>query len=235
MTDFDYTQPGNPSLRLPRAPADPVAERDPADPVAETIQEQIAAIRTRHREAQADRRRRKPRVLVGVVAALALAAALSAWLVLRDGGSSAKVEAPPATAATAASVGQLHSLATSLGHPIYWLGPKSGYTYELTQAQGGNVYIRYLPPGVTVGAKDGYLTIATYPFPGAFRAIQNLAKQSRMVTIRLPGGGLAVVDTSRGTNVHLAYPGSGYQVEVYDPSAGQAQRVVASGEVSPVP
>ncbi len=82
----------------------------------------------------------------------------------------------PATSATAASVADLRSLARRLGHPIYWAGQRPGYTYELTQNPAGAVFIRYLPPGVAVGAKDAYLTVATYPFPQALAAIRRVAK-----------------------------------------------------------
>ena len=135
---------------------------------------------------------------------------------------------------TVASLADLKSLATSLGHPVYWAGPKKGYTYELKQTAGGQVYIRYLPPGRSVGASGQFLTVATYPFPKAFEATQGLAKQANAVTINLAGGGLAVIDTSYRKSIHLAYPGSDYQVEVYDPSAAVARQLVSSGRVKSI-
>lgn len=135
---------------------------------------------------------------------------------------------------TAASLADLASLASSLGHPVYWAGPKKGYTYELTQTARGQVYIRYLPPGTNVGASGQFLTIGTYPFPKAFEATQGLAKQANVVTINLAGGGLAVIDTSYRKSIHLAYPGSNYQVEVYDPSPAVARQLVSSGRVKSI-
>ncbi len=32
--------------------------------------------------------------------------------------------------------------------PIYWVGPKNGFSYEFTRTPNGNVYVRYLPQGV---------------------------------------------------------------------------------------
>jgi hypothetical protein len=142
----------------------------------------------------------------------------------------------PSTAAgqpTAASVTQLTALATRLGHPIYWAGPKPGFTYELTETPGGKVYVRYLPSGVPVGDKNAdYLTIATYPFPGAYAAVEKTATGAS--TIRLAGGGLAVVDGTYPKSIHIGYPGVGYQVEVYDPSPSTARNLVASGVIVPV-
>ena len=134
---------------------------------------------------------------------------------------------------TAASVADLQALATSLGHPVYWAGPKEGYTYELTRTSNGNVYVRYLPPGTKVGdQRAGYLTVATYPFPNAFDAVARTGPGSSVLS--LPNGGVAVVDGAYPRSIHLAYPGVDYQVEVYDPSPENARKVVAAGSIVPV-
>jgi hypothetical protein len=139
----------------------------------------------------------------------------------------------PAPQAKAATLADLQALAASLKHPIYWAGPKNGYTYELTRTASGNVFIRYLPPGVKVGSATPYLTVATYPFPGAFGAIQALAQQN-LQSVKLAGGGLAVRDQSNPTSIHLAFPGSAYQVEVFDPKPATALRTVKSGQVTSI-
>lgn len=137
-------------------------------------------------------------------------------------------------AAVAVSAKGLRTVATTLGHPVYWLGAKPGFTYELTQTVTGNVFVRYLPPRVRVGADKTYLTVATYPFQGAFAAIQKLATGKAAVSIKLSSGGLAVVDAQYPKSIHLAYPGVNYEVEVFDPSPAQTRQVVASGQVQPV-
>jgi hypothetical protein len=139
----------------------------------------------------------------------------------------------PAAKPKAASLANLRSLARSLGHPLYWAGPKKGYTYELNRQAGGGIYIRYLPAGVRVGTTQKYLSVATYPFPGAFAGIQRAAKQRGQRTIKLRGGGLAVFSPRIPTNVHLAYPGSDYQVEVFDP-ARKARQLVSAGRVTSI-
>ena len=45
---------------------------------------------------------------------------------------------------------------------------------------------------------------------------------------------LLIGSRTRPTSVYLAYPGSRVQVEVFDPSAREARRLVASGQVQPV-
>jgi hypothetical protein len=135
---------------------------------------------------------------------------------------------------TAASLGELRSLARSLGHPIYWVGARKGTTYELIRASGGRIIIRYLPQGVKVGSQKPYLSVATYPFPGAFRAIEALAKQDTQTSIRLPDGGLAVIDKSYPKSIHLAYPGSEYQIEVFHPSPARVRNLVSTGQVSTI-
>ena len=54
-----------------------------------------------------------------------------------------------------AAVAELEAVAKSLGHPVYWAGPRKGVTYELTRTTDGKVYIRYLPRGTHVG-DDGH-------------------------------------------------------------------------------
>jgi hypothetical protein len=131
----------------------------------------------------------------------------------------------------AASLARLTALAGSLGHPLYWVGPKKGYTYELTRESSGKVIIRYLVPGAQIGAAKPYLTVATYPLKGALAAVERVAKEKGQKTITLAGGGLAVFDPKLPSNVHLAYPGSDYQIEVFDP-AGKADRIVAAGRIT---
>jgi hypothetical protein len=172
----------------------------------------------------------RPSIRIGAIVALALAAGLVAWFLLRGNGSSN--QPVQTTSARAASVDELVSLAASIGHPIFWLGPKSGYTYELTQTQSGKIYIRYLPQGAEVGANKPYLTVATYPFPNAFPALQTQGKAPGAQAFDVSNGGIAVLDRSYPESVHVAYPGVGYQVEVYDPTAGVALHTVSAGQLT---
>ena len=96
------------------------------------------------------------------------------------------------------------------------------------------MFIRYLPRGIAVGAKDAYPTVVTYPFPQALAAIRRVAKGSKAGVIKLSGGGLAAVDGQYPKSIHLAYPDSKYQVEVFHPSPDQVRELVSSGKVSTI-
>ena len=91
--------------------------------------------------------------------------------------------------------------------------------------------MRYLPHGVDVGFDKPYLTVATYPFPGAYAAVKKQASAKGAVTARLADGGLALLDNGYPESVHIAYPGVDYQVEVYAPTRARAMQLVSSGRL----
>src|SRR5207248_6580298 len=92
------------------------------------------------------------------------------------------------TAAVAASPSDLRNLERKLGQSVYWAGGEAGVTYELTQSAGGRVYIRYLPGGVTLGSSQPYLTVATYPYKGAYAAPSATAAEPGSVRVNFGGG-----------------------------------------------
>jgi hypothetical protein len=170
---------------------------------------------------------RTRRFRVGAVIVLVLAVALILWLILRDDGDSSS-----SSSAKAVSADQISKLAESVGHPVYWVGPKSGYTYELRRESNGTIIIRYLPRGAKVGDKKPYLSVATYPFPGAFPAVQKAATKSDSGSFKIPEGGVAVFTKRYPQSIHVAYPGTSNQVEVYDPRPGSAAATLKSGQLT---
>jgi hypothetical protein len=194
--------------------------------------------------------RRDTPIRIGAVLALAIAIGFVVWLFVRgDDDSSSKkatVGPTPTTTATttttsgrklltAASPQTLKTLAAASNRPIYWAGARARTTYELTRTPDGRVYVRYLPKGVKVGdTRANFLIVATYPVPNAYKAVQTAAKEDGAVKIRLPRHGLAVYNRSSETNVYFAYPGTDFQVEVYDPNPRRARRLVSSGKIRPI-
>jgi hypothetical protein len=173
------------------------------------------------------RMRRQPQIMASALAGLAVAAGLSGC----GSSASSKPKVKP-VGPVGLSADGLRTLDSAIAkQPIYWIGPKPHYLYELTRSQTGNVLIRYLPPGANVGSRKPYLTIATYPYKNAFQALENVANGRQL---GLPGGGIAVVDQKYPQSVHVAYPGVNYQVEVYDPSPVRSRQVALSGAVRPV-
>ena len=135
------------------------------------------------------------------------------------------------------SVDELKSLAGALGHPIYWAGPRPGLHVRADSGRPERQRLHPLPPARReVGdRRANYLTVATYPFPGAFAAVTKAARAAgSAATIRLADGGIGVVDGAYPKSIHLAYPGVNHQVEVYDPSPSAVRKLVASDAISPV-
>ena len=194
-------------------------------------------------------RTRQAPIRIGAVVALAVAIAFVVWLVVRGNDNSSstaktttvrttkpsKTTPAPRETVKAATTQSLRALARAAGHPVYWAGPQPKVKYELTQVTDGRIYIRYLPKGVPIGdRRAAYLIVATYPVNNAYKAVRTAAKESGAVTFRTKRGGLAVYNQSATTNVYLAFPGSKYQVEVFDPNPSRARQLVRSGTIRPI-
>jgi hypothetical protein len=172
---------------------------------------------------------RRQRALA-LAAVLVLGLGLLAWVVLGDNAS------PDPAAPQATDSAQLRDLSASVGHPVYWAGaPAAGTKLEQTHSADGGVYVRYLSGDGELGDRRGrFTTVGTYPVPNAFAVLSRAAEQPTAVVRDLPGGGLALLDTRRPQSVYLAWPGSGYEVEVFDPSPKRALDLVLDGRVAPV-
>jgi hypothetical protein len=133
------------------------------------------------------------------------------------------------------SQAQLERLPALVGHPVYWAGPRHGFSYELTRTANGRTFVRYLPPGVPAGdTRPDFLVVGTYSRPGSFAALQRAAERPGSVTAKLPNHGLMVVFSSQPKSVYLGYPSAGYQVEVFAPSSTVARRLVLHGTITPI-
>jgi hypothetical protein len=158
---------------------------------------------------------------------------LVVWLAVGSGGSSSTSQGRKDVIPVSAR--GLSTLARALHQPIFWLGSKPKTTYELTHTPDGRIYIRYLPAGVKLGDPKGYVTVATYPMPHAFANIDAGTRQSGSISVTVPGGGVGVFRPNAPYNAYAAFSGYDYQIEVYDPTRGQARRVLASGQLRAVP
>ena len=201
-----------------------------------------------HDPAPARRSGRDTPIRIGAVVALAIAIGFVVWLFVRNDDDSSKTAtvgptptrtttAKPAgrTLLTAATPQTLRKLSAASNRPIYWAGARPGTTYELTRTPDGRVYVRYLPKGVKVGSnRANFLIVATYPVPNAYKAVQTAAKEDGAVILRLPRNGIAVYNRNAGTNVYFAYPGTRFQVEVFDPNPRRARQLVTSGKIRPI-
>ena len=135
----------------------------------------------------------------------------------------------------AASSGELRDLAARIDRPVYWAGERPGTRLELTRTDTDRVYVRYLPPGVGVADKrPGFLTIASYPYPGAFKAVSASLKRPGTVGLPALNSGLVAWNTKRPTSVYFAARNSNVLVEVFSPRRNEARRLVLGGDVTPV-
>ena len=165
--------------------------------------------------------------------AVLVAATLVGWLLLSHRGSNTntKVASGPALV----TAGQLASAVRALGHPVYWAGPRENWSYELTVTKSGRVYVRYLPRSAEAGdARSSFLTVGTYPGVDAYRNLKKVSTGPAVHSNLLPGGGLLVAPKALPKSVYLAYPKRGYQVEVYDATAGAARRLALNGLIKQI-
>jgi len=175
---------------------------------------------------------RTTQVRLGALIAVGLAAFFIGWLAMNRGDDTATA---PGGGASATSESELQSFAKEQSHPVYWAGPKDGFTYELTQTTDGRVYVRYLPEGTAVGdPRSRFLTVGTYPRAGAFAELKRAGRAPGAISLKLERGGLAVFSEAKPTSVYFGYPDARYQVEVYAPSPDEARRLALSGQVVPV-
>ena len=106
----------------------------------------------------------RSRKAVGIVASVILVLVAVLLAAQDDGGDTGDVIAGTETPPHLVDGGELVSLGNSLGHSVYWAGEREGDQLELTEEADGNVYLRYLPPGIEAGdPRQLFLTVGTYP------------------------------------------------------------------------
>ena len=180
---------------------------------------------------------RRPQARLGAVVAIALLVGFVVWLVVRRGDSDSETSGPAPAAAKPVLVSgsALQTIASAVNRPIYWAGAKPSLKYELTKTSDGRVWIRYLPPDEEIGEEETpYLTVGTYPVAGAYAVTSSAARNDGAVRLAAGDGAVAFYTKERPTNVYVAFRGSEYQVEVFDPSADTAQQLVRRRQIKPV-
>jgi hypothetical protein len=134
------------------------------------------------------------------------------------------------------SAGGLKTLAAVVGRPIYWAGPQQNVRYEVTRAEDGRIWVRYVPPGAKIGERtEPSLAIGTYPMKNAFAATQAIASRRGSTRIDLGPGAVAFYSAAHPTSVYVAYRASDHQIELFHPSAERARQLVQSGQLRLAP
>ena len=145
---------------------------------------------------------------------LALVAA-TASLAFTAGSASAATSGVPAFV----TQDQMAAVAKAVKHPIYWLGPRAGFSYELTIGSTGHVFVRYLPKGAQLADKRSiFKTVATYPVKDARAQLQAGAKFLKRPIGKVGTNGLALISRPP-TSAYVVFGTENYQVELFTPSA----------------
>ena len=137
------------------------------------------------------------------------------------------------------SESELIAQASELGHPVYWVGSRPGTeSYELTNvtnSNGGNVYIRYLTGGAKAGdPRPNFLTIGTYSVPDASKALQK-AEKSNSGSNLSKREGYEVLEGKSGTDSYVVFEDEPeLQIEIFSPNPGEATELATSGALKPV-
>lgn len=192
------------------------------------------------------------RVVIAIVVALIVFAGVAAatWSFTSSDSSSTNAAPTPApgseTTPTAANVvpgiraqivsfAKLRELTGGVRHPVFWAGARPGARIEFTQTTDGSTYVRYLTGSAKAGTqRAGYVVVATYPQPDAYDRATKIARSSDYAVRTLPNGTTAITKPGRPQNIYVVSPGKPYQVEVFAPTAAQAQRLVSGGVIVPV-
>jgi hypothetical protein len=169
--------------------------------------------------------------VLGVLAAVLLISLVGG----NDNNSSTSEETASSTTPAIVGAEELRERATEQESPIYWAGEQEGAEIEFSQPQAGQTYVRYLTGGAEAGDSNAeFLTIGTYEFKDAVKALKEQAKQPNGVLASAPGGGVVFFNTTHPQSVYLAYPGEEVQIEVYDPNPKRSLGLVSSGLIVPV-
>lgn len=168
--------------------------------------------------------------LVLLVAGLVAGAAAAVGLGLQLKGATA------GTGPTEATQADLSRLSDELGRPVFWLGPSSGRTLELSRSPTGRVFLRYLPAGTRLGEGTAtYPTVATYPVANAYGMAVVGAQRSGGVVSSLPGGAALITYVTKPHSAYYVQRGVDAQIEVFDPQPGRAAKRIRGGELRAVP
>ncbi len=118
---------------------------------------------------------------------------------------------------------QLRDIVIGEGLTVYWLGPEDGARYTLISVNRHQNYVRYLPGGQglnDVGAN--FRVVGTYEAKDAFTITQNEANTANGVGITTSDGNAIYYNTTRPLSVYLGLKDADYQIELFNPTAGQA-------------
>ncbi len=174
--------------------------------------------------------------LTRIYPAVALAAVAVVVLLASCGGSSDTTSTEATTGSSSAIVVPQSGLLKAMkgvGYPVYWAGPRLGVEYEVSR-QEDRAFVRYLPKGEEPESERKFLTVGSYRDSKALAGIRESGQKQGAILVQIKGGGTAYAEGTEATSAYMAFPGVDTQVEVFDPKAGEALRLIRSGAIVPV-
>lgn len=186
----------------------------------------------------AEKKGANPWALRIAVIALALSVGFLVWAVTRDddeGPAPAPVSVAEQAEARIVSEEELADLATTVGHPIYWVGPIPETELEVAEIEEGSILVRYLEDGAGAGeGQADFLAVGSYSVDDAEGAIKELAAGPDAIVRKGTDGREVVTTKSRQTNVYFADSETNLQIEVFDPSPKRAMELAQSDQIEPI-
>jgi hypothetical protein len=118
---------------------------------------------------------------------------------------------------------QLRDIVVGEGLVVYWLGPEDGALYTLISVNQRQNYVRYLPGGQglsDIGAN--FRVVGTYEAKDAYKMTQNQATTPDGLGETTADGMAIYYNTTHPLSVYVAPKGGDSQIELFNPTAGQA-------------
>ncbi|MDO8645033.1 MAG: hypothetical protein Q7R42_00390 [Candidatus Planktophila sp.] len=152
-------------------------------------------------------------------------------LVQPDGTSASPTPTanPISSGEVALTESELISAVKAAGGSVYWIGPSAGAKYTFNRVSEDQNFIRYLPGGTGLAdTAENYRIIATYTDPTAYETMKKAAESTTGVSFTNPDGSIVYYLKASPLHVYLAFKNFGYQIEIFDPTPGEALKIATT-------
>lgn len=131
---------------------------------------------------------------------------------------------------------ELEGLVDKNNLEIYWAGPRSGYLYTIDATSKGSLLLRYIRQDAK---PEDWISnsrvVATYRSDDAFENSISAASLEGNTGFKNPDGSIVFYSTARDTAIYMAFPKKKVQIEIFDPTPGQALSLaVLQGQITKV-
>lgn len=209
-----------------RSEDDSVPDIHVPEHVRPSIESQVEHAQAEHAEVvQPPTRSRGKKTIRMVVFIVIIALAAGGYFYISHANKTADIS--QLQGKVALSETELRNLVITDHLTVYWAGPLAGAKYTLIATTPGLAYVKYLPGGVGLSdTKISFRVIGTYARKNAFQVSTYTGSLAGNVGFINADGNGVFYASLRPTNVYIGIKGKDIQIEVFDPSAGQALGLV---------